>query len=134
MLNANLSALVKAAQAKGIKFQWETTGPKGAGWAAQGWACGWYSNHKGVRTIHIRKGMSQNQTEETIVHEIAHALWDLSLPSGKRKSLKKMRFDLGFLTQLGINLLYSKGEREEERFAYSMQTRPTLVLHLLNQI
>ena len=121
--------LIKTAVSKGIKFRWATKDQlKGA--------MGIYN--KINKTIVIQKGMSLKETEETITHEIAHALWDLSLVGKqvKRANLKRMKLSTNLPTWLNLLLNYkwNKDTWEEERFAYYMESRPSLVLHLLNQL
>lgn len=124
MFNQTVSALISIAKTNGISFAWDA-GLK---------PLGQYSVQNGKRKITIRKGLSLSLTEETLVHEIAHALWDLSLPKGKRKVLKEMKKELSFAKRMLIKINYKADKRENEFFAYHMETRPKELLDLFQQI
>ena len=130
MFNQSVTDLIKLAQSKGVQFEWVNSFTKVRGMQP----AGMYVRHQGKRTIQIRKGMTLAQTEQIITHEIAHALWDLSLPTGKRGSLKKMKRNLGFLKSLMMRVLYHPDEWKEESFCYYMESRPSLLLHLFKQL
>ena len=70
MWSQAVKQLIKTAESKGIKFRWATK-------AQMKGAMGLYN--KTTKMVVIQKGMTTKETEETIVHELAHALWDLSL-------------------------------------------------------
>lgn len=127
-----IKQLIKAAESKGIKFRWAS--PQEMDTKMGKGVMGFYNpKHK---CVVVRKGMSLKDTEETITHEISHALWDLSLKSSKvkRGNLKKMKINTSLPTWLTLLFGYKKSKWQEERFCYHMQTKPALVLHLFNQL
>ena len=125
-----IKQLIKAAEVKGVKFRWGSEQEMGKS------TMGFYNPR--AKCIVVRKGMTIQETEETIVHEVAHALWDFSLKGKqlKRKHLKSWKVSTNLLTW--INLIFNywnkKNFWKEEKFAFYMQKKPSLVLHLLLQL
>lgn len=124
-----IKKLIQVAESKGIRFRW--VNPKDMD-TKMGKNCLGFYNPR-LKCVAIRKGLSQKQTEETITHEVAHVLWDLS-SKVKRSSLKKINTKTSLPTWLTLLLSYKKEEWEEERFALHMESKPSLVLHLFNQL
>ena len=129
MFSTTVKALIKAAEAKGVKFKWATKAQlKGA--------MGVYNKRQ--KTVYVQRGMSLFDTEETIAHEIAHALWDLSLKGKKVKRADLKRFKVATKLPVWLNLIinyqWDAGVWKEERFAFHMESRPGLLLHLFNQL
>jgi hypothetical protein len=140
MFNNTIKALIKLAQSKGIKFVWSTNLTY----------CGVFTPHN--KTVTIRKGMSLTLTEETITHEIAHALWFLASGNlGKKTGLstrdlrKSPFFKKGLFFDVWVNWSYRKewankndmqrkDHKENESFAYYMESRPELLLRLFKQL
>ena len=124
--------LIKAAEFRGIKFRWASPAEMSSTFGNG--TMGIFSPVK--KMIVIGKGMTLQETEETITHEVAHALWFLSLKGKKvkRSNLKKMPLKTGISHWWNLLKNYSTSKWKEERFAYHFESRPYEVLNLLNQL
>ena len=129
-----IKKLIQVAEAKGIRFRWVS--PKDMD-TKMGKNCLGFYNPK-LKCVAIRKGLSQKETEQVITHEVSHALWDLSLKGKqvKRANLKRMPIKTSLPTWLNLIINYwnKKKDWKEEQFAFYMETRPSLVLHLFQQL
>lgn len=114
MFTSTVKELIKVAKQAGITFQWIENLPQGA--------IGRYLE----RSISIKKGLTEQQAQEVIVHELAHAFWLLSLSTGSRKRFKDMRCSLA--KAAWISLKYPYNMWEEESFAYYMEDKPDRLL------
>lgn len=129
-----IKQLIKAAEAKSIHFRWASSAEMDS---KIGKNCLGFYNPR-LKVVVVRKGLNVKQTEEVITHEVAHALWDLSLSSFKvkRGNLKKMKIKTSIPTWLNLILNYKWNKKiwKEEQFAFYMQSKPSLILHLFNQL
>lgn len=125
-----IKQLIFAAEVKGVKFRWGSEQEMGKG------VMGFYNPR--AKCIVVRKGMTTQETEETIVHEVAHVVWDFSLKGKqlKRKHLKSWKVSTNLFTWISLIFNYwnKKKSWKEEKFAFYMQKKPSLVLHLLLQL